>query len=201
MDLDPLYFALRDSTPHGLVFDKAECMKLTRANDVLLKILVQVRCADGGNGALLGQRSDTGQWKSEEWCKGAAIDPRWKAFFSAGLRRNLRNPPVTWNDAFHRYITGRRREGAMTTQKAVTVELRKEGIQHLTDFEDTSNAFACTSANCRAEVLEELINESDRPLFFDRVLNSTVRHRMRGISLLHLSVATSWVRAGAQSSS
>ena len=41
----------------------------------------------------------------------------------------------------------------MVTQRAVTVTLRKEGIQHLTDFEDMSNAFACTSANCIAEVL------------------------------------------------
>ena len=44
------------------------------------------------------------------------------------------------------------------------------------DFEDMSNAFACTSANCRAEVLEKLINETDRPMFFERVLNSTVRY-------------------------
>ena len=46
----------------------------------------------------------------------------------------------------------------------------------MTDFEDVSDAFACTSANCRAEVLEELMNETDRPMFFERVLNSTVRH-------------------------
>ena len=44
----------------------------------------------------------------------------------------------------------------MITQRAVSVRLKKEGIQHMTDFEDMSNAFACTSANCRAEVLEEL---------------------------------------------
>ena len=43
MALDPLYYAVRDSTPQGLGFDKAECMKLTQAKDVLLKILVQVR--------------------------------------------------------------------------------------------------------------------------------------------------------------
>ena len=29
--VDPLYFAVRDSTPHGLEFDKAECTKLTQA--------------------------------------------------------------------------------------------------------------------------------------------------------------------------
>ena len=66
------------------------------------------------------------------------------------------------------------REGAMITERAVSWRLMQEGIQHLTDFEDTSNAFACTSANCRAEVLEELINEVDRPMFFERILNSTV---------------------------
>ena len=38
-----------------------------------------------------------------------------------------------------------------------------------------SNAFACTSANGRAVVLEELISETDRPMFFERV-NSTVRY-------------------------
>ena len=62
----------------------------------------------------------------------------------------------------------------MITQRAVSWRLRKEGIQHLTDFEDMSNAFACTSVNCKAEVLEELINEADRPMFFIRILNSTV---------------------------
>ena len=98
----------------------------------------------------------------------------WKAFFGAALRRNLRDQPVHWNDVFHGNITGRRREGAMITRIAVTVRLRKEGIQHLTDFEDMSEAFACTSANCRAEVLEELISETDRPMIFERVLNSTV---------------------------
>ena len=45
------FVAVRDSTPHGLGFDKTECMELTQAKDVLLKILVQARCADGGNGA------------------------------------------------------------------------------------------------------------------------------------------------------
>ena len=59
----------------------------------------------------------------------------------------------TWNDAFHGYITGRRREGAMVTQRAVTVNS-----------------------------------------LFDPI-------RMRGISLLHHSVATSWARARDQSSS
>ena len=51
MALDPLYLAVRDSIPHGLGFDKGECAKLTEAKDTLLKILVQVRCADGGYGA------------------------------------------------------------------------------------------------------------------------------------------------------
>ena len=37
MALDPLYFAVWDSTPHGLGFDKAGCTKLTRAKDTLLK--------------------------------------------------------------------------------------------------------------------------------------------------------------------
>ena len=47
----------------------------------------------------------------------------------------------------------------MITQRAVSVRLKKECIQHMTDFEDMSNAFVCTSANWRAEVLEQLINE------------------------------------------
>ena len=64
----------------------------------------------------------------------------------------------------------------MITQRAVSVRLKKEGIQHMTDFQDMSNAFACTRANCRAEVLEELINETDRPMFFESFLSSTVRY-------------------------
>ena len=72
----------------------------------------------------------------------------------------------------------------MITQRAVSWRLRKEGIQHLTDNEDMSNAFACTSANCRAEVLEELITEADRPMFFERVLNSTVLLRVGRGTLL-----------------
>ena len=51
MALDPLYFAVGDSVPHGLGFDKGECAELTAAKDTMLNILVQVRCADGGNGA------------------------------------------------------------------------------------------------------------------------------------------------------
>ena len=31
----------------------------------------------------------------------------WKAFFGAALRRSLRDQLVSWNDAFHGYITGR----------------------------------------------------------------------------------------------
>ena len=67
----------------------------------------------------------------------------------------------------------------MITQRVVSVRLKEEGIQHMTYFEDMSNALACTSANCRAEVLEELINETDRPMFFQRVLNSTIRYDSR----------------------
>ena len=50
MALDPLYHAVRDSTPHGLGFDNTDSGKLTRVKDMLWRILVQVRCADGGNG-------------------------------------------------------------------------------------------------------------------------------------------------------
>ena len=80
----------------------------------------------------------------------------------------------------------------MITQRAVSVRLKKEGIQHMTG----------TSANCRAEVLEELINETDRPMFCERVLNSTVRYDSdEGHFLPTHSVATSWVQVRAQSSS
>ena len=144
-----------------------------------------MRCAVGGNGATpylahlsRGVTLDKGNRKSgvkalrliHTFCTW------WKAFFSAALRRNLRNQPFHWNYLFQGYITGRRQEGAMITQRAVSVRLKKEGIQHMTDFEDMSNALACTSANCRAEVLEELINETDRPMFFEGVLKSTVRY-------------------------
>ena len=125
----------------------------------MLNILVQVRCADGGNGAT-GVKTDTHVLRVVE-----------SFFFNAVLRCDLRDQPFNWNDSFHR-----RREGAMITQRAVSVRLKKEVIQHMTDFEDMSNAFPCTSADCRAEVLEELINEMDRPMFFERVLNSTVRY-------------------------
>ena len=152
--------------------DNTDSGKLTRVKDMLWRILVQVRCADAGNGAAplsRGVTLDKGNRKSE--VKALRLIHMfcmwWKAFFSAILRRNLRNSSFHWNDAFHGYITGRRREGAMITQRAVSMRLRKEGIQHLTDFEDR-NAFACTSAECRAEVLEELINETDRPMFFER---------------------------------
>ena len=47
----------------------------------------------------LVKSSDTGQEKSEEWCKGTEIDPNVlhmlerKFFFRAALRRNLGDPP------------------------------------------------------------------------------------------------------------
>ena len=83
-----------------------------------------------------------------------------------------RDPPFIWNDAFHGYITGGRRE--LLRLPMERCHAAKRGHSALTDFEDMSNAFACTSATCRAEVLEELITEEDRPMFFERVLNSTV---------------------------
>ena len=51
MALDLWYYAVRDLIPHGLGYDATECTKLTRARNTLLKVLVQVRCADGCNGA------------------------------------------------------------------------------------------------------------------------------------------------------
>ena len=180
MALDPRSYAVRDLVPHGLGYDASECTKLTQARNTLLKVLVQVRCADGGNGATphlahlsRGVTLDKGNKKSgvkalrliHMFCTW------WKTFFGAALRRSLRDQLVSWNDSFHGYITGRRREGAMITQRVVSWRLRQASR---TDFEDMSNAFACTRANCRAEVLEELINEADRPMFFERILNSTV---------------------------
>ena len=46
MALDPLYFAVVDSIPHGLGFEKGECAELTAAKDTMFKLLVHVRCAD-----------------------------------------------------------------------------------------------------------------------------------------------------------
>ena len=92
-------FCSGDSVPHGLGFDKGECAKLTAAKDTMLKFLVQVRCKDGGNGATpylahlsRGVTLDKGNRKSgvkalrliHMFCTW------WKAFFSAALRRNLR---------------------------------------------------------------------------------------------------------------
>ena len=165
--------------------DNTDSGKLTRSKDMLWRILVQVRCADGGNGAApylahlsRGVTLDKGNRKSG--AKALRLIHMfctwWNAFFNAILRRNLRNSSFNWNDAFHGYITGPRREGAVITQRAVSMRLRKEGIQHLTDFKDMSNAFTCTSAEIRAEVLEELINETDRPMFFERAqLHCAVR--------------------------
>ena len=51
MALDPRYYAVRDLVPHELEYDATECTKLTPARNTLLKVLVQVRCADGCNGA------------------------------------------------------------------------------------------------------------------------------------------------------
>ena len=54
-----------------------------------------------------------------------------------------------------------------------------------------SDAFACTSANCRAEVLEELINETDRPMFFSKEFSTP---QYVTIPTRHFfATATSWV--------
>ena len=73
----------------------------------------------------------------------------------------------------------------------------------MADFEDMGSAFACKIANCRAEVLEELINETDRQMFFERVLSTPqyVTIPTRCISSRPHSVATSWVRVRTRSSS
>ena len=92
MALDPLYFAVADSIPHGLGFDQGECAKLTVAKNTMLNILV---CGWRKWGhAILGasvKRSDTGQGKSEEWGEGVEIDTHVlrmvESSFSATLRR------------------------------------------------------------------------------------------------------------------
>ena len=173
MALDPLYFAVRDSVPHGLRFDKGECADCSQGHNVKN---FGAGCADGRkwSHAIFGasvKRSDTGRGKSEECGEGVEID---NTCFAHGGKLFLAQLSVAtfgtnlfhWNDSFHGYITGRRREGAIDHSKSCVGEIEKEGIQRMTDSEDMSNAFACTSANCRAEVLEELINETDRPMFF-----------------------------------
>ena len=119
-------------------------MKLTTAKDTLLKILEQVRCADGGNGATpylahlsRGVTLDKGNRKS------VVMALRLIHMFCTGGKLSLGQPCVATFVTNH--STGRRREGAMITQRAVSVRLKKEGIQHMTDFEDMSNAFACKS--------------------------------------------------------
>ena len=131
MALDPRCFAVGDSIPHGLGFDNG----LTAAKDTMFK--------NSGAGEVCGwrkwsndilgasvKRSDTGQEKSEVKALRMVhmFCTWWKVFFRAALRRNLRDQPFHWNDSFHGYITGRRREGAMITQRAVSVRLQKEGI-------------------------------------------------------------------------
>ena len=104
MALDPLYLAVEDSVPHGFGFDKGECAKLTAAKDTMFKKLVQVRRK--WSHAIFGtpvQRSDTGQGKPEEWGEGVETDTHVlhlleSFFFSAALRRNLRDQPFHWND-------------------------------------------------------------------------------------------------------
>ena len=88
--------------------------------------------------AILGasvKRSDIGQGKSEEWGEGVEIDTHVlhmveSFFFSAALCRNRRDQPFHWNNSLHGCITGWRREGAMITQRAVSVRLKKEGISN-----------------------------------------------------------------------
>ena len=162
MALDPLYFAVRDSTPHGLGFrqngvHKTDSGEGRAAED---SVAGEVRGWRQWSSAILGtfvKRSDTGQGKSEDWCKGAAIDPHVlhmvESLFQCCSAPQPSRDAFDWNDAFHGCSTGRRREGAVVSQRAVTVRLQKEGIQHITDFEDMSNAFSCASAKCRVEVL------------------------------------------------
>ena len=95
MALNPLCYAVRDSIPHRLVYDKTKCTKLTQAKGTLLQILVNVRCADGGNKATTylahltrGVTLDKGNRKSgvkalrliHMFCTW------WKVFFGAALR-------------------------------------------------------------------------------------------------------------------
>ena len=182
MALDPLYFAVRDSTPHGRQHGQWEVDSFERhvVEDSGAGEVCRRRQWSSTIFGTSVDRGDTGQGNRKSGAKELRLIHMfcmwWKAFFSAILRRNLRNSSFNWNDAFHGYITGRRREGAMITQRAVSMRLRKECIQQLTDFKDMSNAFTCTSAEIRAEVLEELINETDRPMFFERAqLHCAVR--------------------------
>ena len=94
MALDPLYFAVRDSIPHGLVFDKSECLKLTQAKEMLQKILVHLRCADGGTGAatylaLLSRKVTLDKKKGKSGVMALRLTHMfrtwWKAYFQCGF--------------------------------------------------------------------------------------------------------------------
>ena len=63
---------------------------------------------------------------------------------------------------YHGYLPGRRREGAMLSQRALGERLRVAGVRHLNDIKDMTNAFASAREECRERAIVNLTKEDDR---------------------------------------
>ena len=98
----------------------------------------------------------------------------WRNYFGAVLARGIRNTTHNWPHWFHGYLPGRRREGAMLTQRAIQWKSDFAGLSTLNDLRDMKNAFACTVPHVRSETVRELIEPTHVNIFMNRVQNSAV---------------------------
>ena len=70
--------------------------------------------------------------------------PFWGAFYRAGLSRGEKFHSVNWPSYDHGFLVGRRREGAMLTQRVMSERMRFLRMQCIDSSHDLANAFGST---------------------------------------------------------
>ena len=168
MIVEPAYYSVRPLSSSGLgapdVVAEAEAGKFNSARVRLRAVVSHSRAAahvphianlskgfllDKANGkeGLLGQRI------VHLYC------PWWRNYFGAALKAEQRKTPFSWPPWCHAYLAGRRREGAMITQRCLSWTLASLKLSCVNDLRDMTNAFACTAADARLCALSAMVGD------------------------------------------
>ena len=91
----------------------------------------------------------------------------------------------------HGYWAGRRREGAMLAQRAVTWRLRQLGIPHLDDLADLTNAFMCPPTEWLEKASIDILIPARTPQA-DAESRTLVRERLRN-TVVFFPTRNGWV--------
>ena len=92
--------------------------------------------------------------------------PWWKAYYKQMIEKG---PKQDWPPYSHGFLTGRRREDAMGSQRQMQFRLDKAKLPHITMFHDMSNAFGSTKREDMLEATAKMVRPQDRVLMEKRM--------------------------------